>query len=274
MKIFVIICWIFLSVFLFTDQCLASCVIAIKYIDGIAIGSDSQSTAPGMIGNRETKKIFLLSENTVMCCGNGVLDFHRLYQELVHEIRINSLLYDTILDVDAIAKFSRQLINKKYKSAHVLIVGLTNKNLSKIYEITPSGSCFEQDYAIAGSCSSSLYPLLEQFCQVNQNNKNNLPTQKSSSILFPTSQSIISQTKQQQQQKDFDPFTLKPQLLSQSLIHSLTSDTALNYLHILLNYAMKMDPQSGGRLSQWILCKRQGFKKVSSSCSSGSGRLR
>ena len=245
---------VILSIFFIVEYSLASCVIAIKCMDGIAIGSDTQSTSPGMIGNRETKKVFLLSENTVMCCGNGVLDFHKLHQELAHEIRMNNLLYESTLDVEAIAKFARQIINRKYKSAHVLIAGLTKNSLPKIYEITPGGSCFEQDYAVAGSCSSSLYPLLEQFCKgkINPNGKES----KDTLTQISGSNTQLTHT------KDFDPFTLQPMDLSQSVILTLTSDKALTYLQILLNYAMKMDPQSGGRLCKWMLCKREGLKRI------------
>lgn len=242
-----------LSIFFTIEYSLASCVIAIKCMDGIAIGADTQSTSPGMIGNRETKKVFILSENTVLCCGNGVLDFHKLHQELAHEIRMNNLLYENHLDVDAIAKFARQIINKKYKSAHVLIAGLTKNSLSKIYEITPGGSCFEQDYAVAGSCSSSLYPLLEQFCKVNQNGKD--------TTLQEITQTSESST-QLKHKKDFDPFTIQPMKFSQPLVDELTSDKALTYLQILLNYAMKLDPQSGGRLCKWMLYKREGLKRI------------
>ena len=211
-----------------------SCIIAIKGADGIVLGSDTQSSSGGsMIGNRETNKIFSLNEYTVLCCAAGVRNVHKIKLDLMHQIRIHKLYYGNDLSVSSIARLSRLFIHNKYKNAHIIIAGIESDKSSKIFEITPSGSLFEHDYVVAGTSSTSLYPLLEQFCE-ECNPQNN----DSSNALYSKDNDKV------------DPFTRK-----KAIKKVIQTPTKLISKHVkkLLRTATKLDPMTGGKLCTWLL---------------------
>jgi len=175
-----IICYpyiLFILLSFYSTCSYATCVIAIKCIDGIALGSDTLAVNGNLIGNRETIKIKQLSNNIMICCASGLKSSQELFSELESEIRLKRLMYNTELSMTSIANYIRHKLHASdanIDKAHFIIAGISTAGGAKdakIYEILPGGSLMEQDYVVAGPSSGNLYPLLLELCSKYKDSK-------------------------------------------------------------------------------------------------------
>lgn len=110
-------------------------IIAAKCHEGVIIGYDSSLSTESMISNRETKKIFKLSNDIIMCCVSGEADFQYLFRHIHNDLYQHSINNRNALSIDSVSKYCRKLINSKFHRAHCIIVGKTSRHEFKIFEI-------------------------------------------------------------------------------------------------------------------------------------------
>jgi 20S proteasome alpha/beta subunit len=114
---------IFLISFFLISKHASPIILAIKCVDGIVIGTDSLSSSGSIVRNRNSKKAFLLTPHTMICCADGEKDFYLLYEDLSDEKIKFELFNNEIMSTKAIVHYARQLIYSKYPKAHVIIAG-------------------------------------------------------------------------------------------------------------------------------------------------------
>lgn len=182
-------------------NCSATTIIAAKCCNGIVIAADTLSANSALIGNRLSRKLFLLTPSTVVCCADGSSDFRSLYKQLRETVDVHESLYEEKLSTTSITRIARQLIHQRYRNAHIVIAGfdkVSNKALSKssttkstpkreyvLCEILPSGTAIHQNLITAGSGATLISSLLEEtLCGTNNN------AEKDSLKEFTTSQGI------------------------------------------------------------------------------------
>ena len=217
------------------------CLVAINCVDGIFIGCDSQASSGGnLISNRESNDIFQLNcDQTILLASanqKSRTSFNNILRDIDCELR------EQTLSLKSIAEYTRKRIHKKYKSAHIVIIGL-NENNSKgnIYEILPAGTLMQQDYVITGSSANQLYPLLHALCD-------RTSTQPPSN-------------------NDGDVWNTSPTSNGKHITLSnpmLPMKVAYTNIMTVLRSARQLDPKSGGKLHVWLLSRGNTLTSISS----------
>ena len=219
------------------------CLVAINCLDGILIGCDSQSSSGGnLISNRESKYIFQLNCDQTILLASANEKSRSLFNNILRDI--DSELREQTLSLKSIAEYVRKRIHKKYKSAHIVIIGL-NENNSKgnIYEILPAGTLIQQDYLITGSSANQLYPLLHALCDRTSTQP---PSTHNNNIdIWNTSPASNNEG------KDITHYILPTKV-------------AYTNLMTVLRSARQLDPKSGGRLHVWLLSRGNKLTSISS----------
>jgi 20S proteasome subunit beta 1 len=265
------------------SHCSSTCVIALKYENGIILGSDSQSSTNNFIGHREAKKIRKLNSKTILCCASGEEGFERLCQQFEKEILELSNVDDSnglILSTLNIANYCRKLIHSSYRQTHIIVAGFDNplpsnipfssvasNMLSKnpslklpfLYEIIAGGTLIEQDIIIAGSVSGSLYPLAnELYSSALLNGSPSVPdpstpqNQQSQIINQP---SFINNLQSSVDSHDNtaasnDPLFKKSEKIAST--NHIKLSMGIEIINKLLNNARTLDPKSGGQSKIYV----------------------
>ena len=152
-----------LTLFLCVYQIKSSIIAVAKCSSGIIVGCDSlESFKGGMIGNRNSKKIYTLNKNVVLCCIEENSDFHQLFTDIKH-----LTFGKNDFSIDSITRYTRKLIYTKYRKAHIIILGkkyCDSKVEYCIHEILLHGSLIKHDdYAVSGTGSTSITTLLSEY---------------------------------------------------------------------------------------------------------------
>jgi 20S proteasome alpha/beta subunit len=210
----------------------STCITVIKCTDGLVIGSDTQSSSGNFIGDRETNKIFRLNNNAVLCCVSGSSDFMSLFNRIHSDISLYETLYNQHFFVSDLATYCRRLIHLKYSSAHILLIGFDEESkYPRIYEIVSGGSLLELPYAVAGSASSSLYPLLTELLEEYKIRNDSEEKQ--------VNPSIIKWINENSTDLCSDKF-------------NISSFIAFNIVYKILKVARTLDPKTGGNFKLWL----------------------
>ena len=221
------------------------CLVAINCIDGILFGCDSQSSSGGnLISNRESNDIFQLNCDQTILLASANDKIRSLFDNILRDI--DSELREQALSLKSIAEYIRKKIHKKYKSAHILIIGLNEiNNKGNIYEILPAGTLIQQDYVITGSSANQLYPLLHALCD-----------HTSESPTTPANNANIDIWKTHPSTSNSEDNTSSTSLLP----------TKVAYINLMtvLRSARQLDPKSGGRLHVWLLSRGNKLSSISS----------
>ena len=158
----------------------SSVVFAVRCQDGVALGCDSYSVDKGsnyVTVRNNLQKIIELTPHTVLCSasnGDDGSEFNDLCDELTKEIKYQELLTNNynVIGTKGIAKYTRRLMNEKYRRTHVIIAGKEKSNDKfSLYEILPGGSLIEEDYAICGAAAEYILPLVRILFDIGNDNK-------------------------------------------------------------------------------------------------------
>ena len=115
-------------------------IIACRCSDGIVIGSDSLSVSGILIGNRVSESVFKLGPNAVICCADGLSDFHHLLLDLKSFIRNADISHGGSVKTSSIARYARRLVNQKYRKTHLIIAGSDGSDSDNYGNITDTNS--------------------------------------------------------------------------------------------------------------------------------------
>ena len=219
------------------------CFVAINCLDGILIGCDSQASSGGnLVSNRESNDIFQLNCDQTILLASANDKSRSSFNYILRDI--DSELREQTLSLKSIAGYVRKKIHKKYKSAHIVIIGL-NENNSKgnIYEILPAGTLIQQDYVITGSSANQLYPLLHALCD-RQTSLDSTSSADNNIDIWNTSSSTSNE---------------------EDITHAiLPTKVAYTNLMTVLRSARQLDPKSGGSLHVWLLSRGNKLTSISS----------
>lgn len=231
---FVVVALFLIVQFLIIDS---TTVVAARCKDGVIVCADSLSAHSGpLIATRQSKKVYLLTDATLVCCVNsaglGATHFQQLYSELRDTIHEHSHRFDRDLTTCSIVKIARRLIADKYSEAHIVIAGYdktdslvdrsgeVDKVKYVLSEVLPGGSRIDQNIVAAGTGSVIISSLLEDH--------------------------LSSKTK-------FSAGTLVP-CGDEKLTNNLSVQDTAAALRTCIRQASRMDPQTGGdKYSLWVL---------------------
>jgi 20S proteasome alpha/beta subunit len=172
--------YVILSLCSFFTVINSSIVVASRCLDGMIIGCDSLSPSGSYyISNRVSNKIFQINPHVILCDVSGDADVKILRDELEKINRQHFLLDGNHLTIRQMSSISRLIINQKLRSAHILLIGLgdrqkeefqsiedspNERNISleyELHEILPQGTrIVHRHNVVAGEGSNSVIPLM------------------------------------------------------------------------------------------------------------------
>lgn len=254
---------------IFSSIVSATTIIAARCKDGVVVCADSLSATTGaLIATRQSKKVFMLTSTTIMCCvssnGNGAIHFQRLYSNLRENIQEHKVRFDSQLSTSSIAKLARRMIATKYDEAHVVIAGYDEVKENVEYvdyvltEILPGGARIEQEVVAAGTGSALVASLLD----VSLQKANSLSAKEGLTNGTPSNRGFgqrgsngDSNVGKDSRHTPDSSYTSSSSSGSSQLAH-ITVEDAAAALRQCVRQASQLDPQTGGdRYSMWVLTR-------------------
>jgi 20S proteasome alpha/beta subunit len=234
-------------------------VVAARCKDGIVMCVDSLSANNGpLIATRSSKKAYMLTDATVICCVNsgglGSTHFQQLYSELRDTVSEYRSRFEIQLPTSSIIKVARRLVAAQYNEAHIVIAGYDRtKPISKVYstgdevnymlsEILPGGAKIDQLVVAAGTGSTIISSLLEESLRTSKPhpllaNHGTKESRDGAAAMTPVGDGVNDDC-----------------LSKDGNLNSLSVEETAAVLRKCLRQASKLDPQTGGdRYTMWVL---------------------
>lgn len=139
-------------------------VVAVAGDDFVVIGADTRLSSGYSIHTRDQKKLFRLSDTTVLGCSGCWCDTLTLTRVLNARMQMYSHEHNKVMSTPAAAQMlSVMLYYKRFFPYYIsnILVGLDNDGKGCIYSYDPIGHCEKTTYRAGGSAGSLLQPLLD-----------------------------------------------------------------------------------------------------------------
>lgn len=164
-------------------------VVAIAGDDFVVIGADTRLSTGFAIYTREQKKIFKLSDKTVLGCGGCWCDTLTLTRIISARMQMYEQEHNKTMSTTAAAQMlSTMMYYKRFFPYYVsnMLVGLDTEGKGCVYSYDPVGHCERATYRAVGSSGALLQPLLDN--QVGKKNmlnadKNPITLEKATAII-------------------------------------------------------------------------------------------
>lgn len=151
-------------------------VVAIAGNDFVVIGADTRLSTGYSIFTRNQKKLFRLSDRTVLGCSGCWCDTLTLTRVLNARMQTYEQEHNKVMGTPAAAQMlSVMLYYKRFFPYYIsnILVGLDNDGKGCIYSYDPIGHCELTTYRAGGSAGALLQPLLDN--QIGLKNMLNVP---------------------------------------------------------------------------------------------------
>ncbi len=149
--------------------------IAVVCKDCIILGADRRATlGGGMIVNKDTQKIYNISDNMALTMAGSVSDIQLIIKYVKSQLRLKKVRSTRELSVKEAANLLSGIVYSNIRSfsaipalSHFLLGGQDNEGLH-VYDIFPDGSVTKvNDYVSSGSGSVFAYGVLEALFKKN-----------------------------------------------------------------------------------------------------------
>lgn len=137
---------------------------AIAGEDFVVIGGDTRLSSGFSIHTRNQKKLFRLSEMTVLGCSGCWCDTLTLTRVLAARIQMYYHEHQKMMATPAVAQMlSTMLYYKRFFPYYIanILAGLDNEGKGCVYSYDPIGHCERSNYRAGGSAGALLQPLLD-----------------------------------------------------------------------------------------------------------------
>lgn len=132
--------------------------------DFVVIGADTRLSSGYSIHTRDQKKLFRLSDTTVLGCSGCWCDTLTLTRVLNARMQMYAHEHNKTMSTPAAAQMlSVMLYYKRFFPYYIsnILVGLDNDGKGCIYSYDPIGHCEKTTYRAGGSAGALLQPLLD-----------------------------------------------------------------------------------------------------------------
>lgn len=154
-------------------------MVAVAGDDFVIIGADTRLSSGYSIHTRDQKKLFRLSDTTVLGCSGCWCDTLTLSRVLSARMQMYAHEHNKAMSTPAAAQMlSVMLYYKRFFPYYIsnILVGLDNEGKGCVYSYDPIGHCEKSTYQAGGSAGALLQPLLDnQIGLKNMQNVNDAP---------------------------------------------------------------------------------------------------
>lgn len=167
-------------------------VIAIGGKDYAVIAADTRLSTGYSIHTRTQKKLFKLTDNTVLASTGCWCDVLALYSLIKARIQMYRDQHEKVMTTNAISQLMSNLMyNRRFFPYYVsnVLAGLDDEGNGVVYSYDPIGHCEKKTYNAGGSSGALLQPVLDnQVGYKNQQNvtKDPISLEKAKSIIKDT----------------------------------------------------------------------------------------
>ena len=141
--------------------------------DGVIMAADKRATMGHLIGHKDTKKLFKISDNMGLTIAGLVGDAQMLSRWLSAEVSLFELKRDQDMTIKAASILLSNIMNgRKHMPFWVqLLVGGVDRNGSHVYSIDAAGGAIPDKFNTTGSGSPFVYGVLEDHFKENMSLK-------------------------------------------------------------------------------------------------------
>ncbi|XP_058793183.1 proteasome subunit beta type-1 [Phymastichus coffea] len=161
-------------------------VVAVAGDDFSVIAADTRLSTGFSIYTRQQKKLFKLSETTVLGCSGCWCDTLTLTRLIAARMQIYNHEHHKIMSTPAAAQMlSIMLYHKRFFPYYVsnILAGVDDDGKGVIYRYDPVGHCEKSNNVAGGSSGALLQPLLDnQIGYANQENVEKIPLTKEKAL--------------------------------------------------------------------------------------------
>jgi len=139
-------------------------IVAIAGDDFVVIGADTRLSTGFSIYTRDQKKLFKLSDKTILGCSGCWCDTLTLTRILNARMQMYEHEHNKTMSTTAAAQMlSTMLYYKRFFPYYIsnVLVGLDNEGKGCVYSYDPVGHCERATYRAGGSAGALLQPLLD-----------------------------------------------------------------------------------------------------------------
>ncbi len=140
-----------------------ACSVAIKCKEGVVLGNDTRITQGYSVSNKNTRKVFKLTDNIGITAYGLVGDFQNLVQTFRAQANLYLLREGTPITCHAMAKMiSNYLFQRKMNPLYVnvTIAGI-DKDEPQVWGTDAVGSLMPDDYVVGGTGATMAVGILE-----------------------------------------------------------------------------------------------------------------
>ncbi len=140
-----------------------ACSVAIKCKDGVVLGNDSRVTSGYLVSNKNTRKVFKITENIGLTAYGLVGDFQNLVQTFRAQASLYVLREGSPISCHAMAKMiSNYLFQRKMNPLYVnvTIAGI-DKDEPQVWATDAAGSLMPDDFVVGGTGGTIAVGILE-----------------------------------------------------------------------------------------------------------------
>jgi proteasome beta subunit len=140
-----------------------ACSVAIKCKDGVVLGNDTRITWGYSVSNKNTRKVFKITEKIGITAYGLVGDFQNLVQTFRAQANLYVLREGSPISCHAMAKMiSNYLFQRKMNPLfiNVTVAGI-DKDKPQVWATDQVGSLMPDDYAVGGSGATMAIGILE-----------------------------------------------------------------------------------------------------------------
>ena len=144
--------------------------LGICFKGGAVVGADHRATMGHFIANKSVKKLFQIDENLALTTAGLVGHAQSLSRTLAAETTLFRLKRGKMMDVEAAATLTANILLGRPYWVQLLIVGCDDSGPS-VYSIDGAGGSIPDDYCATGSGSPYMYGVLEDGYKSNMTQK-------------------------------------------------------------------------------------------------------
>lgn len=140
-----------------------ACSVAIKCKDGVVLGNDSRVTSGYLVSNKNTRKVFKITEKIGLTAYGLVGDFQNLVQTFRAQANLYVLREGSPISCHAMAKMiSNYLFQRKMNPLYVnvTIAGI-DKDEPQVWGTDAAGSLMPDDFVVGGTGATMAVGILE-----------------------------------------------------------------------------------------------------------------
>lgn len=151
--------------------------VGLRYDGGVALSSDTRSTARYMVRSKSVRKIFEIQDNMGVAISGATGDAQKLVDTIKSESNLYRIRKEKSIQPRSLARLTSNIFhsNRLFPYIVSMILGGVGKEGPRLYFLDPAGGKLEENkFASAGTGSSIAYGVLEQNYENNMSEEEGL----------------------------------------------------------------------------------------------------